>query len=139
MRFTDTAHTVILYSHVCWCSHRHSDIYYNSILEFSCPFYNYLRMTTACVRVRAECLLGIFFSPSCFARNFFKIRSACPIFFGGFTQPPIRYLMVHPLKYSLIIHKPCGKSCQTVSHNMSRGVTLHLIKHMWHYIIVYPN
>jgi hypothetical protein len=26
-----------------------------------------------------------------------------------------------------------------VSHNMSRGVTLYLIKHMWHYIIVRPN
>jgi hypothetical protein len=26
-----------------------------------------------------------------------------------------------------------------VSHNMSRGVTLYLIKHMWHYIIVHPN
>jgi hypothetical protein len=40
---------------------------------------------------------------------------------GGDTTTVI----LKPLKYLLIIHKPCGKSCQPY---MSRGVTLYLIK-----------
>ena len=48
-------------------------------------------------------------------------------------------LLYITLKYSLIIHKPCGKH---VSHNMSCGVTLYLIKLIFIsilYTIVHPN